>query len=341
MARGQPFPFGLDSPDAGQGDDAVNLTMEDDLDALDPTLARRKARRGDPKKEEAAPANPKGARHTFSDLVPNLLRSIHARCVLLAWAAKGQLDMAPQSEGWPSATLDFASRALAGYCAAVEEQFASADITDTYQISQAVQVAANMQALRSCAREFLTVVCRGLVASNVVRTGKATDALLGKLEATVATVQRACDRAEGAARDGAFSIARAKIDQLMSFSVDTALWCEKKARDEADEFVDVLVNFLRVTFGNVNVFKKVRDTEDMLTRGYANSSLRAGGEGGLLLRLLRPHRVAAHGHGRERGGRLRGHGERGGAVDYQDQQVSWRGAWRGWERGGRGAEGPR
>jgi hypothetical protein len=272
VARGQPFPFGLDSPDAGQGDDAVNLTMEDDLDALDPTLARRKARRGDPKKEEAAPANPKGARHTFSDLVPNLLRSIHARCVLLAWAAKGQLDMAPQSEGWPSATLDFASRALAGYCAAVEEQFASADITDTYQISQAVQVAANMQALRSCAREFLTVVCRGLVASNVVRTGKATDALLGKLEATVATVQRACDRAEGAARDGAFSIARAKIDQLMSFSVDTALWCEKKARDEADEFVDVLVNFLRVTFGNVNVFKKVRASEAIERAGG-----RAGG----------------------------------------------------------------
>jgi len=118
-----------------------------------------------------------------------------------------------------------------------------------------VQIAANVQALRNATASFLNTVCRGCIATGIIHSKQSASALFSVADELVRTVHRACDQAEGAARDAAFQIARGKIDQLMAFSVAEAEWCEKKGRDEANEYCEQLINFLRVTFGNVDNFK--------------------------------------------------------------------------------------
>jgi hypothetical protein len=254
----QPLPFGLDESDRSVEQANATATLENDLDMLDPQLAKRRARKETVTAKPNAAPDAVSMRHSYSEIVPGLLQSVHKRVILIGWIAKNQLDIDPQNQEWPKIVLDFACDSLIQFCNACKDNFVNADdVSNTIQISQAVQVAANMQALRNSAPGFIGALARGCIASNLMRNKQGAEAMFASADEMIKQVQRACDQAEGAARDAAFQIARGKIDQLMSFSVEEAEWCEKKARDECNEYCDQLINFLRVTFGNVGIFKKV------------------------------------------------------------------------------------
>ena len=255
--------YGLDLPDETTSLNHQSQSLSSDLDMLDPTLASRRAR-----KEMVSTAQGQGAgtqqqprqeaRHSFSNVVLRLLTMVEGEVVKLSWVARNQMDVVEGGGGeWSSLPLQFAGKCLKEFCERVYIMVGDEDVADKLQISQAVQIAGNVQTLRNVAPCFLGGIVRGGMATGLVRRKEEATLMFEDADDILKEVQRACDRAEGAARDAAFQIARSKIDQLMSFSVEEAEWCEKAVRTEANEYCDQLINFLRVTFSNVGMFRKV------------------------------------------------------------------------------------
>ena len=149
------LPFGLDKSTLGRDSSAAtSANLADDLDMLDPALAKRRKRKGSAAAPAAipAPAAAEGAssfsssvaasqRQSFSSIVPALLESVHRRTVLLAWIAKNQLSLDPQNQEWAKTVAEFAATSLLRFCGAVRDSFSGDDdIGQRIQISQAVQV---------------------------------------------------------------------------------------------------------------------------------------------------------------------------------------------------------
>lgn len=238
--------------------------------------------------------------YKFSQAVPLIARSIHARAIAFAAFAMSQEELGqvfPMNKGV----------GVAGYVLDCVEQcvsIAAIGIKDGYEhfdelsVPEAVQITANIAALQNCLPRLFGVLIRGLCHLGMVPEDQLNETF-DYAESTLSRADKACDAQVAGMFNSVYELCRNKIDTLLHFSLDNFQWVARSARETPNTYCESVIEYLRTIFkclrsldegskaglhfsccGHISerlvmlVAGKVTDDNDISQRGDDNNGLR-------------------------------------------------------------------
>jgi exocyst complex component 6 len=187
--------------------------------------------------------------YNFSQAVPAIVRSIHARSIAFAAFAMSQQELGqvfPSNNGVGVAgyVLDCIEQCVSIAAIAIKDGY---EHLDELSVPEAVQLTANIASLQGCLPRLFGTLIRGLCHVGMVPEGqlnetfKYADAALGRAD-------KSCDQQVASMFNSVFELCRNKIDTLLHFSLDNFQWVAKSTRYTPNTYCDSLIDYLRKIF---------------------------------------------------------------------------------------------
>eukprot|EP00554_Chaetoceros_debilis_P016952 CAMPEP_0194117436 /NCGR_PEP_ID=MMETSP0150-20130528/31366_1 /TAXON_ID=122233 /ORGANISM="Chaetoceros debilis, Strain MM31A-1" /LENGTH=1466 /DNA_ID=CAMNT_0038808447 /DNA_START=61 /DNA_END=4458 /DNA_ORIENTATION=+ len=189
--------------------------------------------------------------YKFSQAIPLIVRSIHARAI--AFAA---FSMSQEELGQVFASASNKGVGVAGYVLDCVEQcvtIAAIGIKDGYEhfdelsVPEAVQITANIATLQNCLPRLFGTLIRGLCHVGMVPEDRLNDTFAYADEA-LGRSDKACDQQVAGMFNSVYELCRNKIDTLLHFSLDNFQWVARSERDTPNTYCESLVEYLRTIF---------------------------------------------------------------------------------------------
>jgi len=189
---------------------------------------------------------------TFSQSVPLVVRSIHARAIACASFALSQEELGQsflQKKGSGSAcyVLDCVEECV--NVAAVGMKDAD-NSSDEGNIDKAVQVMANVAALQHSLPRLFGTLMRGMCHVGMIRSDQLAETFQ-YAEATLKGADKACDNQVGTMYSRVYECARGKIDAHLNYALDGFNWVQKTCRDMPNAYCEGLISYMRSVFDSL------------------------------------------------------------------------------------------
>ena len=190
--------------------------------------------------------------YTFSHSVPTVVRSIHARAILMAAFALSQQELGqtfPERKCSPAAgyVLDAVEGCINVAAIGLKD---SNNIVDEGSVEKAVQVMANIAALQHSLPRLLGTIMRGMCHVGLVRADE-VEATFAYAERTLKTSDKACDAQVGSTYSLVYEICRNKIDSHINLALENFQWVAKSARDGPNAYCEGLIGYLKSVFASL------------------------------------------------------------------------------------------
>jgi exocyst complex component 6 len=189
---------------------------------------------------------------TFSQSVPLVVRSIHARAIACASFALSQEELGQsflQKKGSGSAcyVLDCVEECV--NVAAVGMKDAE-NKSDEGSIDKAVQSMANVAALQHSLPRLFGTLMRGMCHVGMIRSDQLAETFQ-YAEATLKGADKACDNQVGSMYSLVYEICRNKIDAHLTYALEGFSWVQKSARDMPNAYCEGLIGYMRSVFDSL------------------------------------------------------------------------------------------
>jgi exocyst complex component 6 len=196
--------------------------------------------------------NEKEELFTFSQSVPLVIRSIHARAIACASFALSQEELGQcflQKKGSGSAcyVLDCVEECV--NVAAVGMKDADS-ASDEGNIDKAVQIMANIAALQHSLPRLFGTLMRGMCHVGMIRSDQLAETFQ-YAEATLKGADKACDNQVGNMYTLVYEICRNKIDAHLNYALDGFNWVQKSVRDMPNAYCEGLIGYMRSVFDSL------------------------------------------------------------------------------------------
>lgn len=187
--------------------------------------------------------------YTFSQSVPLVIRSIHARAIACAAFALSQEELGQsflQKKGSGSAcyVLDCVEECVNVAAVGMKD---SDNTVDEGSIDKAVQVMANIAALQHSLPRLFGTLMRGMCHIGMIRADQLAETFQ-YAEATLKGADKACDNQVGGMYSLVYEICRNKIDAHLNYALDGFNWVSKSARDMPNAYCEGLIGYMRSVF---------------------------------------------------------------------------------------------
>ena len=211
------FPFGLSEMKQKQISNA--------LDSMDPSLRTQRGTMNSIMAQESE-------LYTFSQSVPQIIRSIHARVIVfvafaLSQEELGQVFASKQGGGIAGYIMDCVEECVAVAAVGMKDGYAH---FDELTVEQAVQITADISALESALPRLFGTVMRGLCHIGLVKADQVEETF-DYADSVLAGASKSCDTQVANMYSVVYEICRNKIDMLIDFSLENFSWVCKTARD--------------------------------------------------------------------------------------------------------------
>jgi hypothetical protein len=189
---------------------------------------------------------------TYSQSVPLVVRSIHARAIACASFALSQEELGQsflQKKGSGSAcyVLDCVEECV--NVAAVGMKDAD-NTSEEGSIDKAVQVMANVAALQHCLPRLFGTLMRGMCHVGMIRSDQLAETFQ-YAEATLKGADKACDNQVGSMYSLVYEICRNKIDAHLNYALEGFSWVQKSVRDMPNAYCEGLIGYMRNVFDSL------------------------------------------------------------------------------------------
>lgn len=189
---------------------------------------------------------------TFSQSVPLVVRSIHARAIACASFALSQEELGQsflQKKGSGSAcyVLDCVEECVNVAAVGMKD---SEGNTEDGDIDKAVQVMANVAALQHSLPRLFGTLMRGMCHVGMIRSDQLAETFQ-YAEATLKGADKACDNQVGAMYSRVYECARGKIDAHLTFALDGFNWVQKSVRETPNSYCEGLIGYIRNVFDSL------------------------------------------------------------------------------------------
>jgi len=188
---------------------------------------------------------------TFSQSVPLVVRSIHARAIACASFALSQEELGQsflQKKGSGSAcyVLDCVEECVNVAAVGMKDGIN----TDNGDIDKAVQVMANVAALQHSLPRLFGALMRGMCHVGMIRSEQLAETFQ-YAEATLKGADKACDNQVGTMYSRVYECARGKIDAHLTYALDGFNWVQKTVRDSPNAYCEGLIGYMRNVFDSL------------------------------------------------------------------------------------------
>lgn len=227
------FPFGLS--------DMKQRQIANALDAMDPSLRTQRGSMNQIMAENEL--------YTFSQSVPQIIRSIHARVIVfvafaLSQEELGQVFASKQGGGIAGFILDCVEECVAVAAVGMKDGYTH---FDELTVEQAVQITADISALQSTLPRLFGTIMRGLCHIGLVKSDQ-VEQTFEYADSVLKGANKSCDTQVANMYSVVYEICRNKIDVLIDFSLENFSWVCKTARDSPNAYAESLVEYMRTTF---------------------------------------------------------------------------------------------
>jgi len=228
------FPFGLSEMKQKQ-------MVSNAIDSMDPSL---RISRGSMNQIMA-----ENELYTFSQSVPQIIRSIHARVIVfvafaLSQEELGQVFASKQGGGIAGYVLDCVEECVAVTAVGMKDGYTH---FDELTVEQAVQITADLSALESALPRLFGTVMRGLCHIGLVKAEQVEETF-NYADSVLKGASKSCDTQVANMYSVVYEICRNKIDMLIDFSLENFSWVCKTSRDSPNAYAESLVEYMRATF---------------------------------------------------------------------------------------------
>jgi exocyst complex component 6 len=190
--------------------------------------------------------------YTFSQSVPLVIRSIHARAVACAAFAQSQEELGQtflQKKGSGAACYVFDCVEECVNVAAVGMKDAD-NTVDEGNIDKAVQVMANIAALQHSLPRLFGTLMRGMCHVGMIRSDQLAETFQ-YAESTLKGADKACDNQVGSMYSLVYEICRNRIDAHFNYALDGFSWVAKNSRDMPNAYCEGLIGYMRSVFDSL------------------------------------------------------------------------------------------
>jgi hypothetical protein len=187
--------------------------------------------------------------YNFSQAVPAIVRSIHARSIAFAAFAMSQQELGqvfPSNDGVGVAgyVLDCIEQCVSIAAIAIKDGY---EHLDELSVPEAVQLTANIASLQGCIPRLFGTLIRGLCHVGMVPEGQLNETFK-YADAALVRADKSCDQQVATMFNSVFELCRNKIDTLLQFSLDNFQWVAKSTRYTPNTYCDSLIDYLRKIF---------------------------------------------------------------------------------------------
>ena len=190
--------------------------------------------------------------YTFSQSVPLVIRSIHARAIACAAFAQSQEELGQaflQKKGSGAACYVFDCVEECVNVAAVGMKDAD-NTVDEGNIDKAVQVMANIAALQHSLPRLFGTLMRGMCHVGMIRSDQLAETFQ-YAESTLKGADKACDNQVGGMYSLVYEICRNKIDAHFNYALDGFSWVAKSSREMPNAYCEGLIGYMRSVFDSL------------------------------------------------------------------------------------------
>ena len=190
--------------------------------------------------------------YTFSQSVPLVIRSIHARAIACAAFAQSQEELGQaflQKKGSGAACYVFDCVEECVNVAAVGMKDAD-NTVDEGNIDKAVQVMANIAALQHSLPRLFGTLMRGMCHVGMIRSDQLAETFQ-YAESTLKGADKACDNQVGGMYSLVYEICRNKIDAHFNYALDGFSWVAKSCREMPNAYCEGLIGYMRSVFDSL------------------------------------------------------------------------------------------
>ena len=189
---------------------------------------------------------------TFSQSVPLVVRSIHARAIACASFALSQEELGQsflQKKGSGSAcyVLDCVEECVNVAAVGMKDSEGNAEDGD---IDKAVQVMANVAALQHSLPRLFGTLMRGMCHVGMIRSDQLAETFQ-YAEATLKGADKACDNQVGTMYSRVYECARGKIDAHLNYALEGFNWVQKSVRETPNAYCEGLIGYIRNVFDSL------------------------------------------------------------------------------------------
>jgi hypothetical protein len=190
--------------------------------------------------------------YTYSQSVPLVIRSIHARAIACAAFALSQEELGQsflQKKGSGAAcyVLDCVEECVNVAAVGMKD---SDNAVDEGSIDKAVQVMANISALQHSLPRLFGTLMRGMCQVGMIRADQLAETFQ-YAEATLKGADKACDNQVGGMYSLVYEICRNKIDAHLNYALDGFNWVAKSARGMPNAYCEGLIGYMRSVFDSL------------------------------------------------------------------------------------------
>ena len=240
----EPLPAKFFSPPKKEGD----IPEPEELGLPFGLSAMRQENSSDAGKGNRA-AKSEEEKYSFSQSVPLVLRSIHARAISCAAFAMSQEELGQtflQKKGSRAAcyVLDCAEYFV--NVAAVGMKDAS-NKGDDVTVEKAVQVMANITALQQSLPRLFGTLMRGLCHVGMIRSDQLAETFQ-YAEITLKNADKQCDNQVGGMYSMIYEICRSKIDAHLNYVLNGFNWVAKSVRTAPNPYCEGLIGYMKSLF---------------------------------------------------------------------------------------------
>jgi hypothetical protein len=189
---------------------------------------------------------------TFSQSVPLVVRSIHARAIACASFALSQEELGQsflQKKGSGSAcyVLDCVEECVNVAAVGMKD---SDHTTEDGDIDKVVQIMANVAALQHSLPRLFGTLMRGMCHVGMIRSDQLAETFQ-YAEATLKGADKACDNQVGTMYSRVYECARGKIDAHLNYALEGFNWVQKSVRDVPNAYCEGLIGYIRNVFDSL------------------------------------------------------------------------------------------
>ena len=190
--------------------------------------------------------------YTFSQSVPLVIRSIHARAIACAAFALsqeelGQIFAQKNGSGAACYVLDCVEECINVAAVGMKD---SDNTVEEGSINKAVQVMANMAALQHSLPRLFGTLMRGMCHVGMVRPEQ-LEGTFQYAESALKGADKACDNQVGSMYSLVYEICKNKIDAHLNYALDGFNWVAKSERKLPNAYCEGVIGYLRGVFDSL------------------------------------------------------------------------------------------
>jgi hypothetical protein len=190
--------------------------------------------------------------YTFSQSVPVVLRSIHARSVAIAAFAISQQELGinfPDKLGSNAGgfVLDCVEECINVAAVGMKD---SDNVVDEGSVEKAVQVMANITALQHCIPRLYGTLLRGMCHVGLIRADEVEETF-EYADKSLKNADKACDAQIGSTYSLVYEICRSRIDTHVTYALENFNWVAKSIRDMPNAYCEGLIGYLKSVFASL------------------------------------------------------------------------------------------